>query len=31
VVDIDDVPQLEVLDAPFERLEAIDGLAGGGA
>ena len=26
VVDIDDVPQLEVLDAPFERLEAIDAV-----
>ena len=26
VVDIDDVPPLEVLDAPFERLEAIDAV-----
>src|SRR5215467_3218226 len=26
VVDIDDVPLLEVLDAPFERLEAIDAV-----
>jgi RNA polymerase sigma-70 factor (ECF subfamily) len=26
VVDIDDVPALEVLDAPFERLEAIDAV-----
>ena len=25
-VDIDDVPPLEVLDAPFERLEAIDAV-----
>jgi RNA polymerase sigma-70 factor (ECF subfamily) len=26
VVDIDDAPQLEVLDAPFERVEAIDAV-----
>jgi RNA polymerase sigma-70 factor (ECF subfamily) len=26
VVDIDDVPNLEVLDAPFEQLEAIDAV-----
>src|SRR5438067_8157937 len=26
VVDIDDLPPLEVLDAPFERLEAIDAV-----
>ena len=26
VVDIDDVPPLEVLDQPFERLEAIDAV-----
>ena len=26
VVDLDDVPALEVLDAPFERLEAIDAV-----
>jgi RNA polymerase sigma-70 factor (ECF subfamily) len=26
VVDLDDVPSLEVLDAPFERLEAIDAV-----
>jgi RNA polymerase sigma-70 factor, ECF subfamily len=26
VVDIDDAPQLEVVDAPFERLEAIDAV-----
>jgi RNA polymerase sigma-70 factor (ECF subfamily) len=26
VVDIEDVPQLEVLDAPFERVEAIDAV-----
>jgi RNA polymerase sigma-70 factor (ECF subfamily) len=26
VVDIEDVPPLEVLDAPFERLEAIDAV-----
>jgi RNA polymerase sigma-70 factor (ECF subfamily) len=26
VMDIDDAPQLEVLDAPFERLEAIDAV-----
>jgi RNA polymerase sigma-70 factor (ECF subfamily) len=26
VVDIDDVPPLEVLDAPFERLETIDAV-----
>jgi len=26
VVDIDDTPHLEVLDAPFERLEAIDAV-----
>ena len=26
VVDIEDAPQLEVVDAPFERLEAIDAL-----
>src|SRR5262245_25053288 len=26
VVDIDDAPHLEVVDAPFERLEAIDAL-----
>ena len=25
-VDVDDVPTLEVLDAPFERIEAIDAL-----
>jgi RNA polymerase sigma-70 factor (ECF subfamily) len=26
VVDLDDIPPLEVVDAPFERLEAIDGV-----
>jgi RNA polymerase sigma-70 factor (ECF subfamily) len=26
VVDLDDIPPLEVLDAPFERLEAIDAV-----
>ena len=26
IVDIDDIPPLEVLDAPFERLEAIDAV-----
>jgi RNA polymerase sigma-70 factor (ECF subfamily) len=26
VVDLDDVPALEVLDAPFERIEAIDAV-----
>jgi RNA polymerase sigma-70 factor (ECF subfamily) len=26
VVDLDDIPPLEVVDAPFERLEAIDAL-----
>jgi RNA polymerase sigma-70 factor (ECF subfamily) len=26
VVDIDDAPQLEVVDAPFERIEAIDAV-----
>ena len=26
VVDLDDVPSLEVLDAPFERIEAIDAV-----
>jgi RNA polymerase sigma-70 factor (ECF subfamily) len=26
VVDIDDAPPLEVVDAPFERLEAIDAV-----
>jgi RNA polymerase sigma-70 factor (ECF subfamily) len=26
IVDIDDAPHLEVLDAPFERIEAIDAL-----
>src|SRR4029077_332990 len=28
VVDLDDIPPLEVLDAPFERLEAIDAVWG---
>jgi RNA polymerase sigma-70 factor (ECF subfamily) len=26
VVDLDEIPPLEVVDAPFERLEAIDGV-----
>jgi hypothetical protein len=26
VVDLDDIPPLEVVDAPFERLEAIDAV-----
>jgi len=26
IVDLDDIPPLEVLDAPFERLEAIDAV-----